>query len=352
MNGSYPYGEGTSQYDQGGEFQAVRLRVIKFGGTSLGSEQGLRAATAYIARQVAEGYGVVAVVSAPGRRGHPFATDTLLDQANGLGTYHRVAVLLQGEAHSALTLSGRLRAAGVSAVALSGPDAGICVEGPLDGARISRVETKPLQRWLEAGWVPVVAGFQGRSPSGIALLERGGSDASACALGAYLEAEAVDIMTDVPGIFTADPRVVPGAVPIVAISYDTAHLMARCGAKVVHPDAVQQAKAAGVPVYVRSTFEDAPGTRIDGALPGGPPVPVAVVTRQGANEVTVVGTPGCGPVLAPQVERALAERQVEMLSCAVSDASVTLRVAPDEAAGVACTLHTCLLEPSLASVGD
>jgi len=241
--------------------------VQKFGGTSVSDENGRRHVLRHIVREREAGRGLVVVVSAMGRRGDPYATDTLLDliRQNGdaLPDREKDLLLSCGEIISAATLTSLLLAEGIPAAALTGGQAGIITDARFGSARILEVRPDAVQSLLDEGKVVVVAGFQGRTEDGeITTLGRGGSDTSATALGAALHAEVVDIFTDVDGILTADPRIVEDARPLPVVSYEEIAHMANNGARVIHPRAVEIAMKAGVPVRVRSTFSDGEGTLV------------------------------------------------------------------------------------------
>ena len=152
-------------------------------------------------------------------------------------------------------------AQGCPAVSLSGPAAGIFTDGHYGEAEITQIDTDRIMKELYAGRAVVVAGFQGAAPNGdVATLGRGGSDTSAVALAAALGAKICKIYTDVEGVYTADPRLDPSAKKLDSISYDEMLAMAKAGAQVLHPRAVELAKKHKVPVEVLSSFTGTPGT--------------------------------------------------------------------------------------------
>ncbi|MBB6635333.1 aspartate kinase [Cohnella thailandensis] len=241
--------------------------VQKFGGTSLSDEYSRQHVLRHIRREKAEGHRLVVVVSAMGRRGEPYATDTLLDwiaqNGNSLPDREKDLLLSCGELISAATLCSLLNREGIPAVALTGGQAGIRTDARFGFARIVDVNSARILEYLEEDKVVVVAGFQGATEDGeVTTLGRGGSDTSATALGAALPAGIVDIYTDVDGILTADPRMVSEARPLAMVSYEEICNMAYNGAKVIHPRAVEIAMRAGVPVRVRSTFSEGLGTLV------------------------------------------------------------------------------------------
>jgi aspartate kinase len=271
--------------------RSMRIIVQKFGGTSVSSPAHRDRAAERVVQAVHNGYSVVVVVSAMGRSGDPYATDTLLgiarDACPETTTRELDLMMSCGEIVSAVVFAGTLRATGVDALAMTGGQAGLVTDEGFSCARIIRMDVEPVRRQLEAGRVVVVAGFQGRSESGeVTTLGRGGSDTTACALGAALGAEIVEIYTDVEGVYTADPRLVPDARTIAVVGYDELAQMAHLGAKVIHPQAVEIAMAGAVPLRVRSTFSDGPGTLITGPTAEGRRWPDAGTT--GGRVITAV----------------------------------------------------------------
>lgn len=243
------------------------VRVQKFGGTSLSTSEARAHAIRHIREALDAGYKLTVVVSAMGRRGEPYATDTLLDwiEHNGASLPPRETDMLLccGELISAATLCSLLNKEGIPASVLSGGQAGIRTNDQFGNARIDSIRPDRIHQLMDAGKVAVVTGFQGSTASGDwTTLGRGGSDTSATALGAALQAEVVDIFTDVEGILTADPRVVADAKPLRHVTYAEICNMAYNGAKVIHPRAVEVAMQSNVPVRVRSTFTEDEGTLV------------------------------------------------------------------------------------------
>lgn len=245
----------------------MKILVQKFGGTSLSTAEARANVIEHIQDALNQEYKLVVVVSAMGRKGEPYATDTLLDliSKNGdcLPAREKDLLLCCGEFISAATLCSLLHANGIPAVALTGAQAGIHTNDDYGNAQIVSIVPNRILDLLEQGNVVIVAGFQGQTSGGdLTTLGRGGSDTSATALGAALKAEVVDIFTDVSGILTADPRIVEDAKPLDVVSYTEICNMAHLGAKVIHPRAVEMAMQAGIPVRVRSTFNKHPGTLV------------------------------------------------------------------------------------------
>jgi len=245
----------------------MNFLVLKFGGTSLVSPELREKVAGKVISAKEEGYSPVVVVSAIGRDGDPYATDTLLNlvkQANQESPVRELDMLMScGEIISGVIMAATLQNLGCPAVFLTGAQAGIITDGNHADARILQVQPKNITKYAQAGFVVVVAGFQGVDVDGeTTTLGRGGSDTTAAALGVALNAASIDIFTDVEGIMTADPRIVTEAKTLEAITYDEICHLAHEGAKVIHPRAVEIAMQKGVPLRVRSTFSDAPGTLV------------------------------------------------------------------------------------------
>ncbi|WP_044893718.1 aspartate kinase [Bacillus alveayuensis] len=251
----------------------MKIIVQKFGGTSVRDEHGRELARKHIMRALDEGYKVVVVVSAMGRKGEPYATDTLLSLIDG--SYSHVSkreqdmLMACGEIISSVVFSNMLNKHGIKATALTGAQAGFRTNADHTNAKIIEMRCDRLLKTLEEYEVVVVAGFQGATKNGdITTIGRGGSDTSAAALGAALSAEWIDIFTDVEGIMTADPRIVENARPLDVVTYTEVCNMAYQGAKVIHPRAVEIAMQAKVPIRIRSTYSDAPGTLVTSLVKG------------------------------------------------------------------------------------
>jgi aspartate kinase len=238
------------------------LRVIKFGGTSVGDPERIVRVARRVQRLYSAGETVIVVVSA-------MAGDTdrllgLVERVTADGAARDTVAADQtvaaGEIIAAGLLAQALISRGVPAVALTGPKAGIKVADEPTRARITDIDTAPLRALMDAGQVAVVTGFQGESPSGAMLtLGRGGSDTTAVAIAAALKAQRCDIFTDVDGVYTTDPRIVEEARRLDHVSYEEMLEMAALGAKVLHTRSVEIAMAYGVPIRVASTFADDTG---------------------------------------------------------------------------------------------
>ncbi len=241
--------------------------VQKFGGTSVATPEVRELVVNKIKAAIAQGYSPVVVVSAMGRRGECYATDTLIDFARA--TYNNIAsreldqIMYCGEIISAVIMTATLQSAGMDAVMLTGGQAGIITDNNFNNARIIKVDPSRIFSLVKQGKIPVVCGFQGMTADyEFTTLGRGGSDTTGAALGAALDADIVEIFTDVDGIMTADPRIVDKAKILDHISYGEVCQLAHQGAKVIHPRAVEIAMQKNIPLVVKSTFSDAPGTLI------------------------------------------------------------------------------------------
>lgn len=246
----------------------MKIIVQKFGGTSVSSKETRELAAKKIASAIEKGYSPVVVVSAMGRLGKPYATDTLLSLIdNDFKNENLLAsdlLMSCGEIISTVVMSSELSLKKIKAVPLLGGQAGIITDDNFSDASVLKVETDKIAKILNEGKVPIVAGFQGISKDGyITTLGRGGSDVTASLLGAALKAEKVEIYTDVDGIMTADPRVVKNASLIEEISYEEVYQFANEGAKVIHPRAIQIAEKASIPLIIKNTMNNCSGTIID-----------------------------------------------------------------------------------------
>lgn len=245
----------------------MKMIVQKFGGTSVRDENGRQNAKRHIEAALRDGYKVVVVVSAMGRIGDPYATDTLLSLIGGskskVSKREYDLLLSCGEMISSVVFTNMLLENGINAVSLTGAQAGFVTNNEHTNAKILEMKCDRLLREFEDADVVVVAGFQGAAKNGdITTIGRGGSDTSAAALGAAINADVIDIFTDVEGIMTADPRIANNARPLSVVTYTEVCNMAYQGAKVIHPRAVEIAMQAKVPIRIRSTYSDNTGTLV------------------------------------------------------------------------------------------
>ncbi|MCH7842047.1 MAG: aspartate kinase [Chloroflexi bacterium] len=288
------------------------LVVHKYGGSSVANAEMIQNVARRIAKVRKQGTGVVAVVSAMGD-----TTDDLIELAHSVSDQphpRELDLLLStGELVSCTLLTMALADLGQEAVSLTGSQAGIHTDTSHGRARIHRVDTARMLEELQEGRIVVVAGFQGiTEDEDITTLGRGGSDTTAVALAAALEADRCEIYTDVDGIYTADPRIVPEARKLSEISYDEMLELANYGAK-MHPRSIELGAVYNVPIYVASSFNDTPGTLIHGN----------VDKRDMEDRIKVTG-----------------------IACTTNVAKITLRSVPDRP-GVAAALFEPLAQSGI-----
>jgi len=288
----------------------VSIIVQKYGGTAVGNLALIRAAADRIIRSKKEGHDVVAVVSAMGT-----TTDELLSMSHQLTPLPNAReldlLLTAGERIAMSLLAIAINDAGIPAVSYTGSQAGIITDTRHGRARIIDIRPGRIREALERGAVVIVAGFQGVSTAyDVTTLGRGGSDTTAVALAAALGAPACEIYTDVPGVFTADPRIVPEARKLHAVSYEEMLEMAATGARVLQLRAVEYARGANIMLHVRSAFSDEGGTwvreedeRMEQAIVSG------VTNDDSEARVTIEAVPD-RPGAAAAVFRAIAEEGI------------------------------------------
>lgn len=246
----------------------MEIIVQKFGGTSVSTKERRQMVISKVKEAIEAGFMPVVVVSAMGRKGEPYATDTLLSlisdnfkEDNKMATDMLMAC---GEIISTVAMSNEFLEAGIEAVPLTGGQAGILTDSNFKSAEPIDIDPKNILDILEKGKVPVVAGFQGVNRDGFfTTLGRGGSDTSAAILGVALKAKEIQIFTDVDGMMTADPRIVCDAKLINKISYNEVFELADQGAKVIHPRAVEAAMKGNIPLVIKNTMSECKGTMID-----------------------------------------------------------------------------------------
>jgi len=309
-----------------------------------------------VARRIAavkdKGDQIVVVVSAMGD-----TTDELIELALEITEHPQVrefdALLSTGELVSTTLLAMALHGMGYGAISLSGAQAGIRTDTAHRRARILGIDPKRVLKELKRGNIVIVAGFQGVSEGeDITTLGRGGSDTTAVALAASLKAEACQIYTDVEGVFTADPRLVPEACPLAEIGYEEMLELATYGARVVHPRAVELGELFNIPILVASSFTHNPGTLIHG---GGESMEVRNKVRGIAHDldvakIMVVGVPD-QPGIAASIFEPLAKAGISV-DTIVQNASIdnitdlTFTVAKGDLAKA-----MCLVEPIAGSIG-
>ena len=280
--------------------------IMKFGGTSVAEPSSREIILNKIKQELDAKNNPVVVVSAMGRRGAPYATDTLLDMVPGADADLSALIASCGEIISACVVANSLKARGIPAKAMTAYTAGIMAEGPYDAAIPVNVQTANLEALMKSGLVPIVTGFQGILPdSTLATLGRGGSDTTAVALGAWLHAEYVDIYTDMPGVNMADPRMILDAPMIPFLDYKSMVRLSAHGNRVLHDVSARIALEKNVRVRILSTFHDSPGTVIGPYYDEGQPDFVGAAVK-GKDDVTSIvslvyrtekGAAGAGKIL-------------------------------------------------------
>ena len=293
------------------------LVVQKYGGSSVADAQSVKRVARRIVETKKAGNDVVVIVSAMGD-----TTDELIDlaeQVSPLPAARELDMLLTaGERISMAVLAMAIHDLGVEARSYTGSQAGLITDSAHGRARIIDVTPGRIRSALDDGAIPIVAGFQGVSQDtkDITTLGRGGSDTTAVALAAALDADVCEIYTDVDGVFTADPRIVPKARPIPRITYEEMLELAASGAKVLHLRCVEYARRFNLPIHVRSSFSDRSGTLVtSGTNPEGDnveqPIISGVAHDAGDAKVTVVGVPD-KPGEAAAIFRALADAEINI----------------------------------------
>jgi len=290
----------------------MALIVQKYGGTSVGTSERIRNVAQRVAKYHSQGDQIVVVVSAMSG-----VTDNLIKLAKEimpLPSEREMDVLLATGEQTTIALTAiALHALNVDAVSLTGAQAGIVTDGVHTKAKIMNITPKRIHDLLNEGKVVIVAGFQGQSMEGqITTLGRGGSDLTAIALAAALKADLCQIYTDVDGVYTADPRIVPGASKLEEISYDEMLELASLGAKVMQSRSVEFAKKFGVVFEVRSSLNENPGTLVKEETKSMEGVVVRGVSLdKNQAKVTLVGVPD-KPGVAARIFEAIGEANINV----------------------------------------
>lgn len=245
----------------------MKLLVQKFGGTSVAFQDRRELVVNKVENALNNGYFPIVVASAIGRSGDPYATDTLINLANSVGikgSPREMDMLMScGEIISCVVLANTIKKRGYDCRVLTGGQAGIITDECYGDAEVIRVEPKQIYECIENEVIPIIAGFQGRTENGeITTLGRGGSDVTGSIIGEALNAEAVEIYTDVEGIMTADPRIVADALVMNTIYYNEVFQMAEYGSKVIHPRAVEVAMRSNIPLLIKNTMSESAGTLV------------------------------------------------------------------------------------------
>jgi aspartate kinase len=290
----------------------MALIVQKYGGTSVANTDRIKSVARRVAEYHRRGDQLVVVVSAMSG-----VTDSLIKLAREimpLPAERELDMLLAtGEQQTIALTAMALQALGVPAVSLTGAQAGIVTDGVHTKAKIHNITPRKVHQYLDAGNVVIVAGFQGETPEGqITTLGRGGSDLTAIALAAALKADLCQIYTDVDGVYTADPRIVPDAKKLAEISYDEMLELASLGAKVMQSRSVEFAKKFGVVFEVRSSLNDNPGTIVKAETKSMEDVVVRGVSLdKNQAKITLVAVPD-RPGVAARIFKALGDAAINV----------------------------------------
>jgi aspartate kinase len=292
--------------------QAAETVVMKFGGTSVADAERVKAAARRIVQRKEEDSRVVAVLSARGK-----TTDELVAMAHEVSPRphpREMDMLLStGERISCALAAMVINDLGHEAISLTGSQAGIVTDTSHTRAKIVEVRADRIRRGLDEGKIVLVAGFQGVSTSAdVTTLGRGGSDTTAVALAAALGADVCEIFTDVAGVFSADPRIVPEARKLPVVSFEEMLEMAASGAGVLQLRSVEYARNYGIPIHCRSSFDDGPGTFVvDEHQTMERPLVTAVTHSTSEARVTLTGLPD-RPGVAAAVLGALADASINV----------------------------------------
>ncbi|MCY4088331.1 MAG: aspartate kinase [Actinomycetia bacterium] len=286
--------------------------VQKFGGTSVGNADRIKHVAERVVRTADEGRSVCVVVSAMGN-----ATDELIELAARVSTRPHPReldmLLTAGERIAMALLSMAIAELGREAISFTGSQAGILTDTAHGRARITEVRAHRVEEALQQGKIAIVAGFQGVSPEAhVTTLGRGGSDTTAVALAATLVAEACEIYTDVEGVYTADPRIVPLARKLNVLSHVEMLELSAAGARVLMVRAVEYARNYGIPIHVRSSFTDAPGTWVKKETETMEKAIISGIAHDSSEaKVTITGVPD-RPGIAAQLFRTLATEGINV----------------------------------------
>ena len=297
--------------------------VVKFGGTSVATVERIRQAAAHVKREVEAGNEVAVVVSAMAGK-----TNELVAWVNEASPFHDAreydAVVASGEQVTAGLMAIVLSQMGIESRSFAGWQVPIHTDDAHGAARITGIDPTELDKRMKAGWVPVITGFQGIAPNGrITTLGRGGSDTSAVAVAAAVGADRCDIYTDVDGVYTTDPRIVPRARRLSKISFEEMLEMASLGAKVLMIRSVEMAMAHKVRLVVRSTFDD-----------------------PNAPQIAPDGTPGVPGTLVCDEDEIMEKQIVSGITLARGEAKITLRGVKDKP-GVAASVFGALADQNI-----
>ena len=319
------------------------LLIQKFGGSSLAGLERLRRAAQIVLDAREQGCRLVVVVSAAGD-----STDELIDMAHAIDPSPPLremdALISTGEQQSAALMAIQLQKLGAPSCSFSGWQAGIRTDARHGEAQITRIEPTRLQEALDAGLVAVVAGFQGLTDSGDAsTLGRGGSDTTAVALAAALKADRCEIYTDVDGIYTADPRLIPEARRLSRIDSRDMLALSEAGSQVLHPESVRLAIRHGVDLRLLSSFVPGSGSMVCHLPEAASPALAGVTRDREKSAVTLVGRSAL-PSLLPTLTERLKAQGIAVGRGEIKENALTLHVAPEDLDEALQVLHTFMIE--------
>lgn len=318
------------------------LIVQKFGGSSLAGIERLRRSADLIMAARRAGHDVVVVVSAMGD-----TTDELIELAQKISASpsarEMAALTTTGEQQSAALMAIMLESLGARACSLTGWQSGILTDCNYASGDIQLIAPARISDALNRGYIAVVTGFQGVCPSGdLTTLGRGGSDTTAVALSVALEADRCEIYTDVSGVFTADPRLIPEAVRLKSIDFRDMLALAECGSQVLHPRSVALAMANAVPIHLASSFEQGPGSVVRSLKDADRPDYVGVTRNTSTGEVTLAGRAADAGTLSRLV-LLLAKDGIPVLSGSLGENRVSVAVPPDSLVPAMTLIHDKLV---------
>lgn len=317
----------------------MRTIVIKFGGSSLADPGRIRRAAALVLAARRGGRRPVAVVSAPADSTEDLLKLAVLAGGTRVSARETDALLAAGEQFSAALMAMAIAAEGGKAVSLTGFQAGLRTDDSFSNASVLRADTRRLRKELAAGRVPVVAGFQGMSGAGdLTTLGRGGSDLTAVVLAGALGSELCEFRTDVKGIYTAHPAIVPEAAKIRELSYGEVISLAELGTEVRQLRAVKYAAARGIPLHLRSSFHDESGTLVSRPGERTGVSALSVMKDGGASLVSAVGL-GLGTAHTARALAAAASAGIRTRLARRSSGSITLTAARADSEKLLKALH-------------
>lgn len=327
----------------------MSIVVLKFGGTSLRNLNKDSHILKHIRKSIEKGETPVLVVSAIGRYGDPYATDTLIKQLEQIDPKidpkKKDLIMSCGETISTAIVSHLLESNNISSEPLTGFQAGILTDDNFNSAEILDIDVSTIKEYIKEGKIVVVAGFQGiTEKKEIATLGRGGSDITAIALGGYLNAKRVDIFTDVPGVALIDPKLVPYTKYIRNISYDNMYKLAARGAKVIHPKSVLFAKKFNIPVRVTSTFLDVEGTLISNEGSQEKIIGIAVYNKEGTSVFYIVFNRKYRKVVMDKIKNFTDKNRPSLLDVGFSEESITIKTNTSKPADFAQSLYNSIIE--------